>query len=203
MEVEPSNRSTQASDLSATDRSLVVMMRAGDQDAATLLYERYAKRVFGLVRSQLGQRLSSTTEPDDIVQSVFKSIFRRVQSGNYDAPDETTLWNLLAVIAVNKLRGKANYHGAQRRDIDRIESLESEVGESMRVAESASIEFLEICIREALDLLRPTDQQILSLRIQSFTIDEISEQTGRSKRTVERSLQQSRKRLSDLLLDET
>ena len=30
------------------------------------------------------------TEPEDIVQSVFKSVFRGMQSGNYDAPPGET-----------------------------------------------------------------------------------------------------------------
>lgn len=184
--------------LSHTDRSLLVLVRGGDEDAAATLYERYARRVMGLVEAKLGDRLRANTEPEDVVQSVFKSMFRGVQSGHYDAPPGTTLWNLLAVIAVHKLRRKATHHSAQRRDSNRnipIESIDV-------LAHQTSLEFLEITVRETLELLRPLDREILSLRIQRYTIDEISEQTGRSRRTIERSLQGSRERLSGLLLEE-
>jgi len=188
--------------LSKTDRSLVVMVREGNEDAAKVLYERYARRVFGLVQARLGSRLAGAMEPDDIVQSVFKSVFRGMASGHYDAPPGSTLWNLLAVIAVNKLNSKAAHFSAQRRDLQRNVPLESTSGDMPADVDQASVEFLEICIRETLELLRPLEREILSLRMQNFSVDEISEATGRSRRTVERSLQKSRQRLSELLLDE-
>ena len=190
----------QFGNLDRTDRSLVVMVRDGDEDAANILYERYARRVLGLVESKLGAKLRTTTEPEDVVQSVFRSMFRGVQSGNYEAPPGSTLWNLLAVISVNKLRRRATHQSAQRRDIDRLVSLES-VNDGAAIDES-SVEFLEICVRETVEHLRPLDRDILALRIQGFTVDEISEQTSRSCRTVERSLHNSRKQLASLLLDE-
>ena len=186
--------------LSVTDRSLLKLVRGGDEDAATTLYERYARRVFGLVESQLGDRLRANTEPEDVVQSVFKSMFRGVQAGHYDAPPGTTLWNLLAVIAVHKLRRKAGHHSAQRRDAKRNVPLET-IDDGLAL-DQTSIEFLEVSVRETLELLRPLDREILSLRIERYTVDEISIETGRSRRTVERSLQRSRERLASLLLDE-
>ena len=188
-------------DLSPTDRSLVVMVRDGDEQAANLLYERYARRVLGLVRAKLGARLSTMTEPEDIVQSVFKSVFRGMQSGNYDAPPGETLWNLLAVIAVNKLRNKANHHSAQCRDSSRNIPLDTgEEGLGIAI-DQASIEFFEICVRESLELLRPSHREILSMRVQGHSIDEIRELTGRSRRTIERSLQKSRELLAESLLN--
>jgi RNA polymerase sigma-70 factor (ECF subfamily) len=176
------------------------MVRDGDEDAASMLYERYARRVLGLVESKLGARLRSTTEPEDVVQSVFRSMFRGVQSGNYDAPPGATLWNLLAVISVNKLRRKATHHSAQCRDMDRVVSLDAVTdGETI---DDSSIQFLEVCVRETLEFLRPLDREVLSLRIQGHTVDEISEMTNRSCRTVERCLHNSRKQLASLLLDE-
>lgn len=164
-----------------------------------MLYDRYARRVFGLVESKLGARLRASTEPEDVVQSVFKSMFRGVQSGHYDAPPGTTLWNLLAVIAVHKLRRKAVHYAAQCRDSKRNVSLEVVDGVSL---DESSLEFLEMTLRETLETLRPLDREILSLRIERYTVDEISDQTGRSRRTVERSLQRSREQLSSLLLDD-
>lgn len=174
------------------------MVRDGDAEAATTLYERYARRVLGLVEAKLGSRLRTTTEPEDVVQSVFKSMFRGVKSGNYDAPPGSTMWNLLAVIAVNKLRRRAAHQSAQRRDVSRQVSLDAvDHGE---VVDDKSVEFFEICIRETLEMLRPLDREIVTLRIQGHTVDEIADMTSRSRRTVERSLQNSRRRLASVLL---
>ena len=191
---------SQSIDLSATDKSLVKKVRDGDERAATALYDRYARRVFGLVRSKLGQRLASMTEPEDIVQSVFRSVFRGVQAGNYDAPPGETLWNLLAVIAVRKLSSKANHHAAQRRDASRNVPLDPSTDGVDLAVEQASAEFFELCIKESLEMLRPLHRKILALRIQGHSIDEISQKTGRARRTVERSLQTSRQQLADYLL---
>lgn len=129
-------------------------------------------------------------------------MFRGMQAGNYDAPPGTTLWNLLAVIAVRKLSNKANHHMAIRRDASRNVPLETEIDGVEAAIEQASAEFLEVCIQEALESLRPKDRQILSLRIQGHTVDEIKELIGRSRRTIERSLQNSRKLLAESLLDD-
>lgn len=176
------------------------MVRDGDEDAATLLYQRYARRVLGLVEAKLGARLRTATEPEDIVQSVFKSMFRGVQSGNYDAPPGETLWNLLAVIAVNKLRRKAAHQSAQRRDIDRLVSLES-VSNGDAIDESA-VAFFEICVRETIEHLRDFDREIVSLRIQGNTVDEIAEKTKRARRTIERCLKNVRQQLASVLLED-
>lgn len=184
---------------SRTDRSLLVLVRGGDEDAAKQLYERYARRVFGLVEAKLGDRMREMTETEDVVQSVFRSMFRGVQSGSYDAPPGATLWSLLAVIAVHKMQRQATHFSAQRRDSNRNLSIESLL--EVISSDEDSVEFLQICVREILESLRPQSREILSLRIQGFTVDEISEKTNRSRRTVERSLQKSRERLASILLD--
>lgn len=191
--------------LTPTDKSLVVMVRDGDQEAASVLYERYARRVFGLVRSKLGPRLSAATEPDDIVQSVFKSVFRGMQSGSYEAPPGSTLWNLLAVISVRKLSSRATHLAAKCRDTSRNVPLDHGGEESSGMTDAfvdpVAVEFLELCIRESLDLLRPTHRKVLALRIEGHTVDEIAAATGRARRTVERILQDSRRVLADALME--
>ena len=62
--------------------------------------------------------------------------------------------------------------------------------------------FLEICVRETMQKLRPSDRKILLLRIQGFTLAEISEQTSLSCRTIARRLRTSRKHLASLLLED-
>lgn len=192
-----------ADGLSPSDRSLVVKVREGNEEAAAVLYHRYARRMFGFVKSQLGEKLALATDPDDIVQSVFRSVFRGMQAGNYNAPPGSTLWNLMAVIAMRKLQRQAQHHSALCRDINRRVPFESAADAVASIEDSASVEFIKICFRETLDMLRPLDQEIFRYRIDGFEIDEISQKIGRSKRTVERSLQKSRMRLSEMLLQDS
>lgn len=186
--------------LTSTDHSLASRVKGGDEDAAHVLYERYVQRVFGLVDSKLGAKLRATTDAEDIVQSVFRSMFRGVQAGNYEVEPGSTLWNLLAVISLTKLRRKAHHQTAQRRDVDRLVSLQTVAGGE--AIDASTDEFLNICVRETMQKLRPADRQILVLRIQGFTLIEISEQTSLSCRTIARRLRTSRKHLASLLLED-
>ena len=89
-----------------SDNSLIFDIREGDDQAADGLYRRYATRIRGLVQSQMGDALKARIDPEDVVQSIFKSVFRGVLEGAYEAPEGQTLWQLLAVISINKIRRK-------------------------------------------------------------------------------------------------
>src|SRR6476469_11243463 len=60
-----------------TDRSLLLRLRRGEDDAATALYVRYARRLLALTRSKTSSDLDRQVEAEDIVQSVFLSFFRK------------------------------------------------------------------------------------------------------------------------------
>jgi RNA polymerase sigma-70 factor (ECF subfamily) len=182
----------------ASDQTLVARVREGDELAAAELYERYAARVFGLVRSQMADQLRAHVEPEDVVQSIFKSIFRGMNTGGYDAPPAGTLWQLIAVIAVHKVRRNATRRTAAKRDSRRTESLE--LSDHSVARDRASPEEIEAAIQEAIEDLKPTEQEVVLLRVQGYTVEEIAERTGRSRRTVERQLQRARELLADMLL---
>src|SRR2546423_1125766 len=61
---------------------------------------------------------------------------------------------------------------------------------------------LQLAIDEALEKLPPLHRTMVELRIRGHEIAEIAEQVGRSKRTVERNLQDTRKKLRQFLDDE-
>ncbi len=178
-----------------SDQSLIAKIREGDDEAAEGLYRKYSDRIMGLVQSQMGELLRSVTEPEDIVQSVFKSVFRGVLSGAYEAPEGQTIWQLLAVISVNKVRRKARNQLADRRDIRRTSTLDddSEVGLVLDNQE------LELSVKEALQNLDPLDQIVVQHRLEGHTVEEIAEKTNRSRRTIERSLQRIRDQLTEML----
>ena len=100
-----------------SDRSLLQRLRRGEESAATALYLRYARRLLALAQARTSSDLAAKEEADDIVQSVFKSFFRKASAGLYDVPAGEELWNLLLVITINKIRAKGNYHRAAKRDM--------------------------------------------------------------------------------------
>jgi RNA polymerase sigma-70 factor, ECF subfamily len=184
-----------------SDHCLLLRARDGDQDAATQLYLRYARRLNTLVVRQCSQELARSAGVEDIVQSVFRSFFRRVGQGFYDAPDGEELWRLLLVIALHKIRDKASYHHAAKRDTQRtiggeeaLRRLESQPDER----ESSDAEF-ELVLNEMLEILPPDTRVIVKLRIDGCQVAEVAKVVGRSRRSVERVLHETRLRLGELL----
>jgi RNA polymerase sigma-70 factor (ECF subfamily) len=184
-----------------SDHSLLLRYRSGQRDAATKLYLRYAGRLQRLALAQTAPDLRPRFDPDDVVQSVFRTFFRRVSRGLYDVPPGDELWQLLLVLALNKIRKLATYHRAQKRDVRRtVGSLELEPeANTLSSDDEGSLRILRMVIDELLMELTPVQRSIVELRIQGEDADSISQRTERSKRTVERTVRDFRLKLGELI----
>ena len=186
-----------------SDRSLLRSYRHGSQEAAKVLYQRYAHRLRALARLRKPADLEGRVDDDDIVQSVFGSFFRKVNHGAYDAPAGEELWNLFVVITLNKIHAKGVYHRAAKRDIHQTTGgLGIDQFPDVLASESQVCDALRMSVEEALEQLPEQHRVVIHLRMEDHEIAEIACLTGRSKRSVERILQESRKRLAELLDDE-
>lgn len=188
----------------ATDSSLLRRLRKGNQDAATQLYVRYADRLRLLTRAECSPDLARRVDVDDIVQSVFSSFFRGVGQGYYDVPHGDELWKLFLVIALNKIRAKGAFHRAAKRDVRRTAGSDFLRDHSATTAEGdeTAYAFLKMVIDEAVAGLTAPQQQMIRLRIEGHEVADIAAQTQRSKRTIERVLQDFRTRLAAILKDD-
>jgi RNA polymerase sigma-70 factor (ECF subfamily) len=184
-----------------SDHSLLRRFRSGEEDAATALYLRYARRLQMLARKQISPALSTRFDPEDVVQSVFRTFFRRAKTGCYDVPEGEELWQLLLVLALNKVRSLAVHHRAVKRDAAATVPTEPQTLSQLAGdgGNEQSMSILQMVIDELLDDFSPSGREIVTLRIDGHRVQEIAEQTGRSKRTVERILQDFRRRLGNLV----
>ena len=180
----------------ASDRSLLRRLRHGEESAATALYLKYARRLLALAQAKTSTDLAAKEEADDIVQSVFKSFFRKASAGLYDVPAGEELWNLLLVITINKIRAKGNYHRAAKRDMrlaagdQPLDAVPADgAGNDVALAE------LQMVIDGILQGLPDKSAEIVERRIAGHEVNDIVAQVKRSKRTVERVLQDFRERL--------
>src|SRR6266542_4997008 len=64
---------------------LVRRLRTGDDTLADELFQRYARRLIGLARTHLDSHLRQKVDPEDVVQSVYKSFFRRLEAEQVEA----------------------------------------------------------------------------------------------------------------------
>ncbi|MCA9191309.1 MAG: sigma-70 family RNA polymerase sigma factor [Planctomycetales bacterium] len=179
-----------------SDSSLLGRMQRGESEAAYSIYVRYAERLLELARRQTGRELSSRMDAEDIVQSVFRTFFRRASAGQYEIPEGDVLWKLLLVIALNKIRSQASHHRAAKRDVGRTQSL-PDAGLHAELESCDAEKVLQMCIDDLLEDLPEASQQAIRMRIEGYEVSEIAEKTKRSKRTVERVLHAFRAKLQE------
>jgi RNA polymerase sigma-70 factor (ECF subfamily) len=189
---------------SVSDRSLLRRFRHGQTDASTALYLRYAGRLRAIAAARSSPALRRRVEPDDIVQSVFRTFFRRVNLGQYAVPNGEEIWKLLLVIALNKVRSSGEYHRAAKRDLRRTTggaSFERTV-ESEATQDESSLNLLRMVVEELLQNLPEAHRRMIELRIEGHEVADIATAVQRSKRTVERVLQDFRQQLDAQIHDE-
>ena len=175
-----------------TSGELFARYRDGDDTAADELFHRYANRLIALARTRLSSKLAQRLDPEDIIQSAFRSFFLRARDGQYSLRRSGDLWRLLVSIALHKVLRQAERHNAGRRSLTkesfaidgRSESVELLAREPAPDDVAAVGDQLEAIMSK----LDPPKRQALSLRLQDCTIEEIATDMARSERTVRRWL---------------
>ena len=184
---------------------LMARLRGGEDAAAREVFERFAARLVTMARGRFNRLLARKVDPEDVVQSAFKSFFVRHRAGRLDVGGWDGLWNLLALIALRKCADRAEYFLADRRDAAReatdpaggdgpdpwLVALDREPRpeEAVILAETVEHMFRDLSAHE-----RP----ILELSLQGYTAPEISVRLGRAERSVRRLRERIRKRIERL-----
>ena len=100
-----------------TFASFIQRIRAGDEQAARELVERYQPVIRREVKMRLhNPRLYRRVDWTDISQSVMASFFVRAASGQYELKRPDQLMRLLVVMTRNKLSKQERRHRAYKRD---------------------------------------------------------------------------------------
>ncbi|MEM7453965.1 MAG: sigma-70 family RNA polymerase sigma factor [Planctomycetota bacterium] len=171
--------------------------RIGIVHAETELHRQYVGRLVKLASRKINQRFRSKIDPDEVVQSVFASFFRRAADGDFELNTWNDLWALLVTITLRKCRTKTTGFRTLKRNVAREQSISPGKSESsihIRSSEPSPEEsaLFNETLDQLFDLLSPLQQSIVSLRLQGYSNVEISQQIGRTERTVYRALKQVR-----------
>jgi RNA polymerase sigma-70 factor (ECF subfamily) len=193
-------RSGQSSDAEALQ--LLARWQKGDQAAATELFQRYASRLVALARSQLSARLSHRVDPEDVVQSVYRSFFADSREGRYQLERGGDLWQLLVTMTLHKLTNQANRLGTQKRSVSRERQFGSEdsllgIGAPRLAGQPSPAEAAALAdqLEQLLRGLEPPQRRIVELRLQGYNLDEIASEVPCSLSTVRRVLDRIKKQL--------
>lgn len=172
-------------------RDLVEQWQAGDEGAAAELHRRYVERLSSLAQEELGRRLARRLGAEDIVQSAFRTFFRRSRDGQFIITHADELWHLLAKITLNKIRKQAGRCSAQRRDVTlEVHEEDADCLQDL-LAREPTPEDGAACLDELETALAGVDEQvqhIVRLRLQGYSTREIGTEAGCSHSTVSRAL---------------
>ncbi len=178
-------------------------LHRGDDAAAQELFERFAHQLIGLALRHIDTGLRHKVDPEDVVQSAYKSFFSRYGEGNLEVVNWNSLWGLLTLITVRKCAERAAYHRAERRDAARevaprgqdAAAWPEQFGREPTPLEAA---VLSETIEQLFAGLDEEERPILKLSLQGYTTREISERVGRAERTVRLLREGIRHRLEEM-----
>lgn len=189
---------------------LMDRLRKGDEPAAKQIVERFTGRLIGLARTRFDSQFQPRLDAEDVVQSVYRTFFRRQAAGEFEVADWDNLWSLLTVITVCKCGKQREYLLAQRRN----PNWEQKVGDTDEALarNNAGIDReptpLEAAIftetlEQVLRGFEGADRRVVELSFQGYNVQEIGVQVGRSQRTVRRLRERVKKRLHRMMDEES
>jgi RNA polymerase sigma-70 factor (ECF subfamily) len=164
------------------------------EEVATQAFQRYAGRLIALARAHLGNQVRPKVDPEDVIQSVFRSFFHRHAGGEFTIPNWNSLWGLLVRITLRKCGHKIGHFRAARRDVRReVRAATSDSsanaapdalsGEPSPAEVAMLAETAEQVMRQ---LATPLKRHIFELSLQGYSVPEISDRVGHYERGVAR-----------------
>ena len=161
------------------EQALVDLWRQGDEEAARQIVHRYMDRLLMLARRRISQRLASRVDPEDIVQSAYRTFFRRVKEGQFVFAQQDDLCKLLMRITLHKTLRRIAFHKAAKRD----PSHEADQGEHHRErlltlldrepTPEAKCEFFDH-LEQFMLKLKPDERKVLEMRLLGHSSEEIA-----------------------------
>jgi DNA-directed RNA polymerase specialized sigma24 family protein len=179
----------------AESRELFRDYRNGDDAAATAIFDRYVTRLEALARTRLGHSIKRRVDPEDVVQSAFRSFFIHARESEFALKAKGDLWRLLAAITLNKLHGQVEKQSAQKRSARRELADASDLLRQIESPSSADV--VAVCeeFHLALRSLSPIEQRALALELEGQSLDKISRALGKSSRSTRRYLADAREKI--------
>ncbi len=188
-----------------TESSFLRRVQAGDRSAQAAVFEDFASKLQAVVSKKLDRRLRRLIDAEDVVQSAFRSLFRRIDAQQVEMRSVSNLWHLLVTIAARRCFRHARNLMADKRDVRKTVSttVATEDGDAPldllatdptpdQIAETREI------LQMTLESLDEVGVGVLLMELQDYTEPEIAAKLQCSERTVRRKKQIYRARLQEL-----
>ena len=177
-----------------------IRLNEGSESAAEQLDRRYRRQLCDLVGREMGKRFAGREDPEDPVQSAFRSLHRGIMEKRFQIDDSVGLWSLLVKIVRRKILKHVEYHDAQKRAPGKETPAEAEwlPAREPRPEDAAHAADL---IEQVLDGLEPPDPEVFFMRLGGCTRAEIAERVNCTEASVRIKLDRIRDRLRRLLVE--
>jgi RNA polymerase sigma factor (sigma-70 family) len=176
-------------------------LQRGDAEAAEQVIALFAERLARLAGQHLSPRLLARFDSADVVQSAFRTFFRRSARGEFQIDSSVQLWQLLARITLMKARASARYHQAEMRDVreeapagDEASRPDTEAPEPGPDEQALLLDQIEAL----LDGLPPQYGELLRFRLEGHSVTDIAREMSLSRQSVHRMLNLLQHRFQDL-----
>ena len=175
---------------------LIHNLRGGDHDAAQQLWDAYYRRLVTVARKKLAGLGRAIDDEEDVALSAFKSFCRGMDQGKFaNVADRNELWSLLITITTRKAfhvardakrlkRGGGQTFVDDNRSgsrfVDRVPGEEPDPAHASEIGEE---------FERLLSLLPTADLvELVTLKLEGFTNEEIARRWNKAERTIERKL---------------
>jgi RNA polymerase sigma-70 factor (ECF subfamily) len=172
-------------------------LRRGEPDAAAEVLRRFAGRLIALARARLDGRLRQKVDPEDMLQSVCRTFFRRHAEGQLAFGGWDDLWGLLTVITLRKCGRWREHFQTEGRDAGREVPADSGLALLDREPDPAEAVQLTDEVEALLRGLTERDRAVVALRLEGCTPAETARQLGVPECTVFRVLDRVKRRQRD------
>lgn len=182
---------------------LIARAKAGDETAIREFLSRFEPEVRMMVRGRLPRMLRTQFDSMDFVQAVWQSFFADLQSSSRQFENVHHLRGFLAGVARNKVYEehrrltRTKKHALAREQSLYVRRGSREVELALISPEPTPSQAVQASDRLAQLVARcsPLEAQIITLRHQEMTFDEIARRTGVSERSVRRIIDEARERM--------
>ncbi len=185
-------------------------LRAGESGAATHLWNRFYANLLRIARRRLNSSSRRVSDEEDLVSAAFESFFARMRKGQFpNLRGRAELWALLVTMTDRKAINCVRRHLSVKRGGGRVrhESHFATIQEPDRDALLAAVEGSipspdrMAVMAELLERLDDDLRQIVRLKRDGYTNEEIAQRVNRSVATIERRLRLLRDEWIEELLE--
>ena len=171
-------------------------LKAGDQEAWTMIVNRYSKTVYNMALNFAG----NSDDAADITQDIFLKVYNNI--GKFDGENTFTAW--LLRLSKNYCIDYWRKHKHHRQNLELDDNLRDEHSDEADTPETALIRKSEITyLRKKLLLLPPDLRSLVIMRdIQDFSYQEIAEHLDIPMGTIKSRINRARTKLAKIILNE-